>query len=126
MSIYRIRRLEEGYNPRGRVILLCADAETSSVADEREITPERSQKVYNHSPDGFEFGYGGSGPAQLALAILLDFTNDELEARRYYQDFKWHFLATLPPGGVTASTYGIDIPAEEIEKWLTNNRPSPL
>ncbi|HMF28341.1 MAG TPA: DUF6166 domain-containing protein, partial [Candidatus Cybelea sp.] len=28
--------------------------------------------LYNHSPDGFEIGYGGSGPAQLALAILAD------------------------------------------------------
>ncbi len=26
--------------------------------------------VRNHSPSGFEWGYGGSGPAQLALAIL--------------------------------------------------------
>jgi len=29
--------------------------------------------LWNHSPAGFEFGYGGSGPAQLALAILADF-----------------------------------------------------
>jgi hypothetical protein len=28
--------------------------------------------LFNHSPDGFEYGYGGSGPAQLALAILAD------------------------------------------------------
>jgi len=26
-----------------------------------------------HSPDGFEMGYGGSGPADLALTILCDF-----------------------------------------------------
>jgi hypothetical protein len=26
--------------------------------------------LFNHSPTGFEWGYGGSGPAQLALAIL--------------------------------------------------------
>jgi hypothetical protein len=26
--------------------------------------------LFNHSPNGFEWGYGGSGPAQLALAIL--------------------------------------------------------
>jgi hypothetical protein len=25
--------------------------------------------LYNHSPDGFEWGYHGSGPAQLALAL---------------------------------------------------------
>lgn len=28
--------------------------------------------LFNHSPNGFEWGYGGSGPAQLALAILAD------------------------------------------------------
>jgi hypothetical protein len=26
-----------------------------------------------HSPDGFEIGYGGSGPSDLALTILCDF-----------------------------------------------------
>lgn len=26
----------------------------------------------NHSPDGFQWGYGGSGPAQLALALCCD------------------------------------------------------
>ncbi len=30
-------------------------------------------EIWNHSPSGFEWGYGGSGPAQLALAILADF-----------------------------------------------------
>lgn len=29
-------------------------------------------KLVNHSPTGFSWGYGGSGPAQLALAILAD------------------------------------------------------
>jgi hypothetical protein len=28
--------------------------------------------LFNHSPTGFEWGYSGSGPAQLALAILVD------------------------------------------------------
>ena len=26
--------------------------------------------LFNHSPTGFEWGYAGSGPVQLALAIL--------------------------------------------------------
>jgi hypothetical protein len=30
------------------------------------------EEIRNHSPDGFEWGYHGSGPAQLALAILAD------------------------------------------------------
>jgi len=67
--------------------------------------------LYNHSPDGFEIGYGGSGPAQLALAILADtlkapkgkkppsgFENDSnprLIAVRLHQDFKRRFIAGL-------------------------------
>jgi hypothetical protein len=31
----------------------------------------------NHSPSGFEWGYGGSGPAQLALALLADCLGDD-------------------------------------------------
>lgn len=41
-----------------------------------------------HSPDGFEWGYGGSGPAQLALAICADALQDDERAQRIYQDFK--------------------------------------
>ncbi len=50
-----------------------------------------------HSPDGFEWGYGGSGPAQLALAILADHCgSDEGRALRYYQAFKRAVIANLP------------------------------
>ena len=59
-----------------------------------EISPRDSQKVYNHSPDGFNWGYGGSGPAQLALAILL-LLNPEI-AKNYYQQFKRKVIAQLP------------------------------
>lgn len=31
--------------------------------DGKRLDPEPSQKVRNHSPDGFYWGYGGSGPA---------------------------------------------------------------
>ena len=51
-----------------------------------------SQKVWNHSSD-FNWGYGGSGPAQLALAILLDVTGDEDLASRHHQAFKREFVA---------------------------------
>ncbi|GAI22752.1 unnamed protein product, partial [marine sediment metagenome] len=43
----------------------------------RELLPDASQKICDHSPDGFNWGYAGSGPAQLALAILLDVTEDQ-------------------------------------------------
>jgi hypothetical protein len=49
----------------------------------------------NHSPTGFEWGYGGSGPAQLALAILADALCDDRRAARLHQAFKWKVIARL-------------------------------
>ncbi len=51
-----------------------------------------SLDLFNHSPDGFEWGYGGSGPAQLALAILFDFTEDESFSIEFHQKFKHDFV----------------------------------
>jgi hypothetical protein len=48
--------------------------------------------VRNHSPTGFGWGYGGSGPAQLALALLIEATGDQDLAVRYHQDFKWRYV----------------------------------
>jgi len=64
--------------------------------DGKELLPEKSQAVHNHSPDGFMWGYGGSGPAQLALAILLEVYQDPKLALSRYQKFKWEFIAGLP------------------------------
>lgn len=60
------------------------------------LTPEASLAVRNHSPGGFAWGYEGSGPAQLALAILLEAGIDPEEAQRCHQDFKREFIAPLP------------------------------
>lgn len=62
-----------------------------------ELTPDRSQNIRNHSPDGFEWGYGGSGPTQLALAICLELT-DEKTALKMYQAFKFKFITALEKG----------------------------
>jgi len=50
----------------------------------------------NHSPTEFEWGYCGSGPAQLALAILADHLGDDEDALDLYQRFKWAVIAELP------------------------------
>lgn len=64
------------------------------------LHPGLSQKMYNHSPDGFNWGYGGSGPAQLALAICIELygadRRDEWPIN--YQNFKFTYIATLPVG----------------------------
>lgn len=82
-----------------------------STLQERLILPDRSQRVVNHSPDGFEFGYHGSGPAQLALAIMLEVTNDKRRAHALYQNFKTEFIAPMQhPGG--------EIPLPKIIEWI--------
>lgn len=50
----------------------------------------------NHSPSGFEWGYAGSGPAQLALAILADALGDDGRALQLYQRFKSEVVAQMP------------------------------
>ena len=74
----------------------------------RRLDPRRSLKVYNHSPDGFEWGYGGSGPAQTALAILLDYTKNKKLAVELHQDFKWTFISKAMPEGFNVSGSEID------------------
>jgi hypothetical protein len=61
----------------------------------RMLTPERSLKVWDHSPTGFEWGYAGSGPAQTALAILLDLGLSDEEAAHLHQEFKFKVITTL-------------------------------
>jgi len=48
-----------------------------------------------HSPTGFEWGYHGSGPADLAFSILAHYAGVEL-AEEVYQDFKGQVVARLP------------------------------
>ena len=62
--------------------------------EKRDLNPRHD--LYNHSPDGFEFGYGGSGPAQLALAICADVLGDDRQALEVYQAFKSAVIATIP------------------------------
>lgn len=52
----------------------------------------------NHSPTGFNWGYAGSGPAQLALAIVADVTNDDGTALHTYMDFKRGMIAAMGKG----------------------------
>lgn len=58
----------------------------------RELDPRFDLRC--HSPDGYAWGYGGSGPAQLALAILCDFLQDDDKAQALYQRFKEFAVAT--------------------------------
>lgn len=65
----------------------------------KKLSPAKSLKVHNHSPDGFAWGYGGSGPAQLALALLLEETGSPEFATKYYQLFKEQVIAMIEQDG---------------------------
>ncbi len=70
----------------------------------KRVEPERKtvsqlqtnvqRTIYRHSPTGFNYGYGGSGVADLALNILRMFAKqpDSIEPS-VYQDFKWKYCA---------------------------------
>ena len=79
----------------------------------RPLDWRASLKVAAHSPTGPEWGYRGSGPAQLALALLMDMT-DDATARRHYQQFNDEMIATLPKAGWT-------IPCNEITEWVAQH-----
>ena len=77
-------------------IHLIGDRKTNRIWLNGELLlPEKSQEIINHSPDGFAWGYGGSGPSQLALAICLELYGQD-KATQIYQSFKWDYIANLP------------------------------
>lgn len=104
---------------------LTGELEVTVVAgDDR---PRPLHHVVQHSPDGFEAGYGGSGPADLALSILADALEerpsaDELRhgraiCLRHHQEFKREVVARLEPP--------FTIPGEDVEAFLTARGVDP-
>lgn len=81
------------------------------LKDDKPLSPRRSQNVWNHSPDGFSWGYSGSGPAQLALALLLEET-DRNTAVAVHQSFKSSVIAGLP------QEKGWELTSDYIQSWI--------
>lgn len=77
--------------------------------NDQPFSMARSLRWRKHSPTGFEWGYAGSGPAQLALAILLEITSEQA-ALLLYQDFKRDVITGL------ADEWMLTEP--EIQEWL--------
>ena len=84
------------------------DENTITVSDDKGTRPLRH--IIYHSPTGMEWGYGGSGPSDLARSILADFAGIKV-ADTFYQDFKWDFIAKQPEEG-------FQIVGREILNWL--------
>jgi len=103
------------------------------VEDENYTKP--LTHISHHSPDGFEWGYGGSGPADLALAILVDLLDEDPKkvlpyalagkgepsaAVHAHQKFKDKFIVDLPTTGNIGdkhSTVAWKLEASTLKEW---------
>ena len=72
--------------------------------------------IANHSPTGFDWGYAGSGPAQLALAILADALGNDERADWLHQAFKRDRIATL------LEDFNWQMTVAEVLLWVEKNR----
>jgi len=84
------------------------------TVDGRRLNPRFD--LWNHSPTGFEWGYVGSGPAQLALALLADHLGDGEQALNLYQRFKWLVVSELPGGDWILTSDQIEQSVQELQE----------
>ena len=98
----------------------------TAFSDDHNVAHELDPRfdLRNHSPTGFEWGYEGSGAAQLALAILADQLKDDERAQLAYQEFKFMVIGRLPVEGWTLTSQQIDKALDRIEA-LNEARRTP-
>ena len=70
--------------------------------------------VVNHSPTGFEWGYLGSGPAQLALAILVRTLRNKERAVLLHHRFSREVIAQMP-------RHEWHLSVDQITKWFVES-----
>lgn len=75
----------------------------------------------NHSPTGFEWGYYGSGPSQLAYAILRSYFGEREKAEELYTQFKSDFIAVLPSSTSDRAFCDWVITESQVKEWLERN-----
>jgi len=67
---------------------------TVKVVRIRNGVQEPLRHLVHHSPTGMEWGYGGSGPADLARSIIADALGTDNPDPAIYQEFKREFVAS--------------------------------
>lgn len=99
---------------------------TEVLVDGEPLNPRHDLR--KHSPgsafpaewqDVFEWGFGGVGPAQLALAIVADHLQDDAEACHIYQAFKFYVV-----GGWKKDRWKIT--SEEVDKFIKDLRAGKI
>lgn len=73
----------------------------------------------HHSPDGMEWGFAGSGPADLARSILFDFLGEAGLDARLYQAFKFDVVVEMAREKWT-------LRGEDIQAWLEDDGRVPF
>ena len=105
--IYKGVRIREIVRTAPNVILV-------NYSENGVAKSERIKHICAHSPDGFEWGYGGSGPADTALSILHDYfrrTNRDLSI---IDSIYYHFKNDI----IARQNDELRIYGTEIEEWL--------
>lgn len=94
-----------------KIIIGTRTPKGAEVTIDGQLLPlEPSLAIRDHSPTGFEWGYAGSGPSQLALAILLELYGPII-AKSYYREFKFQFITPANQNGFVLSS-------DDIDTWL--------
>lgn len=121
--------------PFGKALVMRRAGQPGDADTRRTAITNVPHLVVHHSPDGFEFGYGGSGAADLALNVcqlylnLVQYKGQKTKcydgncwslAYTLHQDFKREFIA-----GVNW-VKGASIPFGKIEAWFKTNITAEL
>ncbi|MGH7173841.1 MAG: DUF6166 domain-containing protein [Gemmataceae bacterium] len=102
MKVYHGRRTEHGC-----AVDVEEDAECTSLNPRNDLRRHSSE---------FNWGYGGSGPAQLALALAADVLGDGDRAQAVYQKLKFKLVGRLPNEEWVLSESQIRSAIESIEQ----------
>ena len=87
-TVYHGFRLNPKQGTASDVVVTASERDAWGKSSTRILSPDASLAVADHSPTGFNWGYKGSGPHQLALALALDATGDEF----YAAENSWRIL----------------------------------
>jgi hypothetical protein len=111
-----MKRYEGRRTPDGCVVTV-----SEGGGDPRPLDPRFD--LHNHSPTGFEWGYGGSGPAQLALALAADVLGDDERARDVYQRLKFKVIGGLDEDEWVLTEDRLRHAVDQIERDRSVQRP---
>jgi hypothetical protein len=109
-----VREFKRDAHPADGWVLVCfrlgGDAHFNLVNERERAQAVLEQRLVRHSPAGMNWGYLGSGPADLALNVLALFV-DPREANRLHQDFKFDIIGRMDQRGA-------ELPLPLVRSWI--------